>query len=70
MSRSCPEEVVWFPEQAHYFFQYLALVDEGDRVIYPNPGFSPYESMINFAGAKAVPVHLREEMEFRLDVNE
>jgi aspartate/methionine/tyrosine aminotransferase len=52
------------------FFTMLALVEEGDEVIYPNPGFPIYESMINFLGAKAVPVHLREERDFRLDVNE
>jgi aspartate aminotransferase len=52
------------------FFTMLALVEEGDEVIYPNPGFPIYESMINFLGAKAVPIPLREEREFRLDVNE
>src|ERR1019366_7673503 len=41
-----------------------------DEVIYPNPGFPIYESMINFLGAKAVPIPLREELDFRLDVNE
>ena len=52
------------------FFTMLALVEEGDEVIYPNPGFPIYESMINFLGAKPVPIHLREERDFRLDVNE
>ena len=52
------------------FFTILALVEEGDEVIYPNPGFPIYESMINFLGAKAVPILLREERDFRLDVNE
>ncbi len=52
------------------FFTILALVEEGDEVIYPNPGFPIYESMINFLGAKAVPIALREERDFRLDVNE
>jgi aspartate aminotransferase len=52
------------------FFTILALVEEGDEVIYPNPGFPIYESMINFLGAKAVPIRLREEMDFRLDVGE
>src|SRR5580693_7667849 len=52
------------------FFTILALIDEGDEVIYPNPGFPIYESMINFVGGKAVPIHLREERDFRLDVNE
>ena len=45
-------------------------MEEGDEVIYPNPGFPIYESMIDFLGAKAVPIQLREEMDFRLDVNE
>jgi aspartate aminotransferase len=52
------------------FFPMLALVEEGDEVIYPNPGFPIYESMINFLGGKAVPVKLREDRDFRLDVNE
>lgn len=52
------------------FFTILALIDEGDEVIYPNPGFPIYESMINYVGGKAVPIQLREAMEFRLDVNE
>ena len=52
------------------FFTILALVEEGDEVIYPNPGFPIYESLINFLGAKAVPVHVREDRDFRLDVNE
>jgi aspartate/methionine/tyrosine aminotransferase len=66
-----PEEVVVVPGgKPIIFFTILALVDEGDEVIYPNPGFPIYESMINFMGAKAVPIRLREEMDFRLDVNE
>jgi aspartate/methionine/tyrosine aminotransferase len=52
------------------FFVIMALIDEGDEVIYPNPGFPIYESMINFVGGKPVPIPLREEREFRLDVNE
>src|ERR1017187_3084815 len=52
------------------FFTMLALVEEGDEVVYPNPGFPIYESMINFLGGKAVPIPLREERDFRLDVNE
>ena len=66
-----PEEVVVVPGgKPIIFFTMLALVDEGDEVIYPNPGFPIYESMINFVGAKAVPIPLREERDFRLDVNE
>jgi aspartate/methionine/tyrosine aminotransferase len=52
------------------FFSILSLAEEGDEVIYPNPGFPIYESMINYVGAKAVPIRLREEMDFRLDVDE
>jgi aspartate/methionine/tyrosine aminotransferase len=52
------------------FFTILALIDEGDEVIYPNPGFPIYESMINYVSGKAVPIHLREDHDFSLDVNE
>jgi aspartate/methionine/tyrosine aminotransferase len=52
------------------FFSILALVDEGDEVIYPNPGFPIYESMINYIGARAVPIRLREDRDFGLDINE
>lgn len=52
------------------FFSILALVDEGDEVIYPNPGFPIYESVVEFVGGKAVPAPLREEREFRLDPEE
>lgn len=50
------------------FFTLLALVDEGDEVIYPNPGFPIYESMIDFAGGVAVPIQLEEARDFSLDV--
>jgi aspartate aminotransferase len=66
-----PDEVVVVPGgKPIIFFSILALVDEGDEVIYPNPGFPIYESMIQFLGAKAVPIQLREQMDFRLDVGE
>src|SRR5881409_2862240 len=52
------------------FFVILALAEQGDEVIYPNPGFPIYESMINYVGANAVPIRLREELDFRFDVNE
>jgi len=51
------------------FFPMLALLDEGDEAIYPNPGFPMYESMIKFAGAKPVPVPLVEERGFSFDLN-
>src|SRR5438046_8343692 len=66
-----PEEVVVVPGgKPIIFFTILALAEEGDEVIYPNPGFPIYESMMNYVGAKAVPVRLREELDFRLDANE
>ena len=52
------------------FFSLLALADVGDEVIYPNPGFPIYESMINYLGARAVPIRLREDRDFGLDVDE
>jgi aspartate/methionine/tyrosine aminotransferase len=52
------------------FFALLALADAGDEVIYPNPGFPIYESMIRYAGARPVAIRLREEKEFGLDVDE
>lgn len=52
------------------FYTMLALIDEGDEVIYPNPGFPIYESMINYVGGKAVPIQLHEERDFALDVRE
>jgi aspartate aminotransferase len=65
------EEVVVVPGgKPIMFFTMLALIDEGDEVIYPNPGFPIYESMINYAGGKAVPVPLHEERDFAMDVDE
>jgi len=52
------------------FFTILALVDEGDEVIYPNPGFPIYQSMIDYMGGSAVPIRLREDRDFSLDVDE
>ncbi len=66
-----PDEVVITPgAKPILFFGILALVDPGDEVIYPNPGFPIYESVTEFVGAKAVPAPLREEREFRLDPEE
>ena len=66
-----PEEVVVVPGgKPIIFFTILALIDEGDEVIYPNPGFPIYESMIHYVGGKAVPIHLREERDFSLNVDE
>jgi aspartate aminotransferase len=66
-----PDEVVVVPGgKPIIFFTILALIDEEDEVIYPNPGFPIYESMIQYVGGKAVPIHLREDRDFSLDVNE
>lgn len=66
-----PEQVVVTPgAKPIMFLALLALAQEGDEVIYPDPGFPIYESMINFVGAKAVPIPLREELDFELDPDE
>lgn len=66
-----PDQVVVTPgAKPIMFYVITALIGEGDECIYPNPGFPIYESMINFMGGKAVPIPLREEHDFRLDVRE
>jgi aspartate aminotransferase len=52
------------------FYAILALVNAGDEVVYPNPGFPTYESMIDFVGARAVPMPLREVKGFSFDPDE
>lgn len=65
-----PEQVVVTPgAKPIMFFSMLALVNEGDEVIHPNPGFPIYESVIEFLGAKAVPVKLEESKEFCFDAD-
>jgi aspartate aminotransferase len=65
------EEVVVVPGgKPIIFFTILALIDEGDEVIYPNPGFPIYESMINYVGGRAIAIPLREERDFSVDVKE
>jgi len=49
------------------FFAILACVNPGEEVLYPNPGFPIYESVVNFIDAKAVPTPLEEENDFKLD---
>ena len=51
------------------FFTMLAVLERGDEVIYPNPGFPIYESVIRFCGATPVPVPLVEERGFSFDLN-
>jgi aspartate/methionine/tyrosine aminotransferase len=63
-----PEEVVVTPGgKPIMFYSILALVNPGDEVMYPNPGFPIYESLINFVDAKPVPIPLKEENDFSLD---
>jgi aspartate aminotransferase len=63
-----PEEVVVTPgAKPIIFFAILACVNPGEEVLYPNPGFPIYESMINFVGAKPVPIPLKEEDDFSID---
>jgi aspartate/methionine/tyrosine aminotransferase len=52
------------------FFSMIALIEPGDEVIYPNPGFPIYESMINFLGGVAVPMPLLESRGFSLDLDQ
>lgn len=66
-----PDNVVLTPgAKPIMFFVILALLQHGDEAIYPNPGFPIYESMINFTGAKAVPLHLKQKDNFNVDVKE
>jgi len=66
-----PDEVVMTPgAKPIMFFAILALVNEGDEVIYPNPGFPIYESMIKFVGGKPVPLKLKEEIGFAFEVKD
>jgi aspartate/methionine/tyrosine aminotransferase len=65
-----PEEVVVTPgAKPIMFFTIIALVGPGDEVVYPNPGFPIYESVINFVGGVPVPVPLREETGFGFDLD-
>lgn len=52
------------------FFTALAAIETGDEVIYPDPGFPIYESVISFVGGKAVPIPLRESNDFQIDIDE
>jgi aspartate aminotransferase len=64
-----PDEVVVTPgAKPIMYFVITALVNPGDEVIYPNPGFPIYESVINFVGGVPVPIPLREETGFGFDL--
>jgi len=66
-----PENVVMTPgAKPIMFYIILALIQKGDEVIYPNPGFPIYESMINFVGGTAVPLQLKMENEFKVDLKD
>ncbi|MEE8357444.1 MAG: pyridoxal phosphate-dependent aminotransferase [Anaerolineales bacterium] len=65
-----PDQVVISPgAKPNLFFPTLALVEKGDEVIYPNPGFPTYEAMIRIAGGIPVPVPLLENNQFSFDLN-
>jgi aspartate aminotransferase len=64
-----PEEIVVAPGgKPNLFFPTQALIEPGDEVIYPNPGFPTYEAMIKLAGGVAIPVPLLEENQFSFDL--
>lgn len=66
-----PSQVVITPgAKPIMFYTLLALAEPGKEVIYPDPGFPIYRSMIDFCGAKPVPLPLREELDFRFQVDE
>jgi aspartate/methionine/tyrosine aminotransferase len=64
-----PDQVVVSPgAKPNLFFPVLALIEPGDEVIYPNPGFPTYEAMIRVAGGRSIPVPLKEENNFSFDL--
>ena len=66
-----PDQVVVTPgAKPIMFFTILALAQRGGEVIYPNPGFPIYESMIRFCGAKAVPLRLLEDKGYHPDLDD
>jgi len=65
-----PERVCVVPGgKPMIFFPMMALLEPGDEVIYPNPGFPTYESMIRFIDATPMPVPLVEERGFSFDLD-
>src|SRR5438128_4228040 len=69
--RADPDQVIVTPgAKPIMFYALLALLDEGDEAIYPDPGFPIYSSMIEFAGARGPPLALREENGFQPDIDE
>src|SRR2546423_3621901 len=69
--RADPGQVIVTPgAKPIMFYALLALLDDGDEAIYPDPGFPIYSSMIDFAGARGVPLPLRERNDFQPDLDE
>jgi len=65
--QATPERIVVFPgAKPPIGLCQQTYCDPGDEVIYPSPGFPIYESFINYVGAKPVPIHLKEEINFTL----
>ena len=70
-AKATPEMIVVTPGgKPIMFYLILALVDPGDEVLYPNPGYPIYESMIRYIGGVPVPVRLLEDRSFALDVDQ
>ncbi|MGQ0568684.1 MAG: pyridoxal phosphate-dependent aminotransferase [Armatimonadota bacterium] len=66
-----PAQVVIVPGSKNVLlFALLALVNAGDEVVYPDPGYPIYESLARFVGATLRPIRLREENDFRFDLDE
>ncbi len=66
-----PAEVVLVPGSKNILlFTLLACIERGDEVIYPDPGYPVYASLVSFVGAVGVPIRLREERNFRMDLDE
>jgi len=67
--RITPKQVVVSPgAKPNLFFPTMALINPGDEVVYPNPGFPTYEAMIGIAGGIPVPVPLVESNSFSFDL--
>ena len=68
--RASPDEVVVTPgAKPILFLAILATVGAGDEVLVPDPGFPIYESVVRFAGARVVPVPVREQSAFSIDID-
>jgi aspartate/methionine/tyrosine aminotransferase len=66
-----PEQIVLVPGSKNILhFTLLSLIEPGDEVLVPDPGYPIYSSLVNFVGATCVSVPIREQNDFRLDVDE